>query len=66
MNILELSLDPSAFMKISSGFTNAKGYCENMVGMVQQVVQDAMNMVEKCDSAMDTCVIGTCKMVIVK
>lgn len=45
-------------MKIVPLFTDAKGMCDSMVGMTEDVVSAAVQMVEKCNDAMDNCITG--------
>jgi len=56
-----MSPDPMMLMKIIPIFTDAKGYCDSMVGMANEVVQDAIQMVDRVNDAMDNCITGTCK-----
>lgn len=54
--------DPMMLMKLIPLFTDAKGFTDSMVGMVTEVVQDAIEMIDKCNEAMDNCIASCCRL----
>ena len=50
--------DPTTLMKVIPLLTDSKGFCDDMVGMVTEVVEDAVEMVVQLNKAMDNCVTG--------